>query len=116
MTRNASNSNNQMRARISRRVHSQTATVQIVTAPAPSRQAGTLHGALVLAPPPKHGASPSIPRVTRSYGAAMRIESSAISLSWIPSEAVTGANRTMFDSGIAHYDAPPPDVIAATHQ
>ena len=42
----------------------------------------------------------------------MRIESSVTTLSWIPSEAVTGpANKTVFDSGITHYDAPPPDVI-----
>jgi hypothetical protein len=32
-------------------------------------------------------------------------------LSWIPSEAVTGLNRAVFDSGVAHYDDPPPDVI-----
>ncbi len=43
----------------------------------------------------------------------MRIQSSVTSVSWIPSEAVTGpVNRTIFNSGITHYDAPPPDVIA----
>ena len=41
----------------------------------------------------------------------MRMESSVTSLSWIPSEAVTGANKPMFEVGIAHYDNPPPDVI-----
>jgi Cyclic nucleotide-binding domain len=41
----------------------------------------------------------------------MRVTSSVTSLSWIPSEAVTGLNRTLFDSGVAHYDAPPPDRI-----
>src|SRR3954451_2515106 len=41
----------------------------------------------------------------------MRIESSVTSLSWIPSEAVTGANKPMFELGIAHYDDPPPDAI-----
>jgi hypothetical protein len=41
----------------------------------------------------------------------MRMESSVTSLSWIPSEAVTGANKPMFEFGIAHYDDPPPDVI-----
>jgi hypothetical protein len=41
----------------------------------------------------------------------MRVESSVTSLSWIPSEAVTGINRTVFDSGVAHYDDPPPDRI-----
>ena len=38
----------------------------------------------------------------------MRYESSVSSLSWIPSEAVTGATRTAFDSGFTHYDDPPP--------
>src|SRR5690242_13585704 len=39
---------------------------------------------------------------------AMRHESSVTSLSWIPSEAVTGVSRTAFDSGFTHYDDPPP--------
>jgi hypothetical protein len=30
------------------------------------------------------------------------------SLSWIPSEAIEGAQRLAFDSGITHYDVPPP--------
>ncbi len=30
------------------------------------------------------------------------------SLSWIPSEAIEGAQRFAFDSGITHYDPPPP--------
>jgi hypothetical protein len=39
----------------------------------------------------------------------MRYESSVTSLSWIPSEAVTGSMRVIaFDSGINHYDDPPP--------
>ena len=38
----------------------------------------------------------------------MRYESSITSLSWIPSEAVTGASRLAFDSGFTHYDEPPP--------
>ncbi len=42
----------------------------------------------------------------------MRIRSSITSLSWIPSEAVTGPmNKAVFDSGVAHYDDPPPDSI-----
>jgi hypothetical protein len=41
----------------------------------------------------------------------MRIEQSCTTLSWIPSEAVTGMQRGFFDSGITHYDPPPPDVI-----
>jgi hypothetical protein len=38
----------------------------------------------------------------------MRYENSVTSLSWIPSEAVTGAARAVFDSGVSHYDVPPP--------
>ncbi|MDQ6909291.1 MAG: cyclic nucleotide-binding domain-containing protein [Actinomycetota bacterium] len=41
----------------------------------------------------------------------MRIESSVTSLSWIPSEAVKGMTKLPFELGMAHYDAPPPDVI-----
>jgi hypothetical protein len=41
----------------------------------------------------------------------MRMESSVTSLSWIPSEAVVGVNKPMFEMGVAHYDDPPPDVI-----
>ena len=42
----------------------------------------------------------------------MRIESSVTTLSWIPSEAVTGVNKGAFEIGFTHYDEPPPDVIA----
>ncbi|WP_082801540.1 cyclic nucleotide-binding domain-containing protein [Herbidospora cretacea] len=38
----------------------------------------------------------------------MRAETQATSLSWIPSEAVKGYTRPMFDAGISHYDDPPP--------
>lgn len=42
----------------------------------------------------------------------MRIESSVMSISWIPSEAVAAATSKMpFEMGIAHYDPPPPDVV-----
>jgi hypothetical protein len=41
----------------------------------------------------------------------MRYESSVTSLSWIPSEAVTGSTRLAFDAGIGHYDDPPPDEV-----
>lgn len=41
----------------------------------------------------------------------MRIESSVTSISWIPSEAITGMTKVPFATGIAHYDDPPPDVI-----
>ncbi|HEY2237713.1 MAG TPA: cyclic nucleotide-binding domain-containing protein [Streptosporangiaceae bacterium] len=42
---------------------------------------------------------------------AMRYESSVTSLSWIPSEAVPAGMRVPFDTGILHYDSPPPDQI-----
>ena len=38
----------------------------------------------------------------------MRYESTVTSLSWIPSEAVTGGTRAAFDGGFTHYDQPPP--------
>src|SRR5262252_5296636 len=41
----------------------------------------------------------------------MRIESSVTSVSWIPSEAITGMPRSFFDVGITHYDDPLPDVL-----
>lgn len=40
----------------------------------------------------------------------MRRESTAMSVSWIPSESVSGPMRRGFE-GLGHYDAPPPDVI-----
>jgi hypothetical protein len=43
--------------------------------------------------------------------ATMRIESSVTSLSWIPSEAVRGMTRLPFDTGVTHYDQPPPETI-----
>jgi hypothetical protein len=42
----------------------------------------------------------------------MRIQSSVTSISWIPSEAITGlATKAPFERGVAHYDEPPPDVV-----
>ncbi len=41
----------------------------------------------------------------------MRVESSVISVSWIPSESVSGLFRAGFSTGATHYDDPPPDVI-----
>jgi hypothetical protein len=41
----------------------------------------------------------------------MNHQASVTSLSWIPSEAVTGLNRAVFDTGVGHYDDPPPDAI-----
>jgi Cyclic nucleotide-binding domain len=41
----------------------------------------------------------------------MRIQSSVISVSWIPSEAVTGLTKLPFEVGFTHYDNPPPHVI-----
>jgi Cyclic nucleotide-binding domain len=43
---------------------------------------------------------------------ALRIESSVISLSWIPLGAMEGAGSELaFRLGIAHYDPPPPEVL-----
>jgi len=41
----------------------------------------------------------------------MRIESRVVSVSWIPSEAMTGPLRVPVDLGIGHYDDPLPDHI-----
>jgi hypothetical protein len=41
----------------------------------------------------------------------MRIESSVLSVSWIPSEAVTGLPKQVFEVGVTHYDEPPPDHV-----
>lgn len=41
----------------------------------------------------------------------MRIESAVTSISWIPSEAVEGLTKMPFEQGVAHYDAPPPEVV-----
>jgi hypothetical protein len=40
-----------------------------------------------------------------------RVEASVTSLSWIPSEAISGSTRLPFDLGVTHYDDPPPDTI-----
>jgi hypothetical protein len=41
----------------------------------------------------------------------MRVDASVTSISWIPSEAITGPVRLPFDIGIGHYDDPPPDTL-----
>ncbi|MDP8969773.1 MAG: cyclic nucleotide-binding domain-containing protein [Actinomycetota bacterium] len=41
----------------------------------------------------------------------MHIESSVTSVSWIPSEAMSGMFRVPMDLGIGHYDEPLPDVL-----
>jgi hypothetical protein len=41
----------------------------------------------------------------------VRIESSVTSVSWIPSEAVTGMPKSAFEAGLTHYDEPLPDHI-----
>ena len=42
----------------------------------------------------------------------MRVQGSVTTISWIPSEAITGAVlRVPFQVGMAHYDDPPPDEI-----
>ena len=45
------------------------------------------------------------------YRRGMRYESCVTSLSWIPSEAITGGTRAAFDAGFTHYDDPPPDEL-----
>lgn len=40
-----------------------------------------------------------------------RIRATVTSLSWIPSEAVSGLAKKAFETGFTHYDAPPPDTL-----
>jgi hypothetical protein len=54
-----------------------------------------------------HGERPEAATVSL----VMRIESSVTSISWIPSEAISGMTKLPFDAGIGHYDEPPPDVL-----
>lgn len=44
----------------------------------------------------------------------MRIESVVTSISWIPSEAISGilSAKLPFEWGVAHYDQPPPDLVS----
>src|SRR4051794_752278 len=44
-------------------------------------------------------------------GRSMRIERSVVTISWIPSESVTGMSKAAFGPGPGHYDDPPPEVI-----
>lgn len=44
----------------------------------------------------------------------MRREASVLSISWIPSEAVTGMTKLPFEVGVTHYDDPPPERIASS--
>ena len=49
----------------------------------------------------------------------MRIDAAVTSISWIPSEAVTGLTKAGFTAGMVHYDDPPPDRLenlAELHQ
>jgi hypothetical protein len=41
----------------------------------------------------------------------MRIEKSVMSITWIPSEAISGMPKLPFEMGVAHYDDPPPDRV-----
>ncbi len=44
----------------------------------------------------------------------MRVETQVTSVSWIPSEAVTGMMKAGFEVGLGHYDEPPPDALTDT--
>ena len=46
----------------------------------------------------------------------MRLESSVTSISWIPSESVSGLPKVAFVAGATHYDDPPPDRIESTEE
>jgi hypothetical protein len=42
----------------------------------------------------------------------MRVEKSVTSITWIPSEAISGMPKLPFEMGVTHYDDPPPDRVA----
>ncbi len=46
----------------------------------------------------------------------MRIEATATTMSWIPSESVWSGMRRAFELGLAHWDEPLPDAVAGTHE
>jgi len=46
----------------------------------------------------------------------MRHEASVLSVSWIPSEAVTGMTKLPFEVGMTHYDDPPPERISGPEE
>ena len=46
----------------------------------------------------------------------MRIESSVTAISWIPSDAIEGMPKLPFELGVARYDDPPPEHLAAGDQ
>ena len=48
--------------------------------------------------------------------ATQRFESSVTSVSWIPSEAITGPSKIPFELGVTHYDDPPPDRLDSIEQ
>jgi hypothetical protein len=41
----------------------------------------------------------------------MRFDAAVTSISWIPSEAVEGMTKMPFETGVAHYDVPPPEAV-----
>ncbi|MDM7856355.1 cyclic nucleotide-binding domain-containing protein [Cellulomonas alba] len=46
----------------------------------------------------------------------MRIEATAVTISWIPSESVGGPLKAGFDLRLSHYDSPPPDHLDGVGQ
>ena len=46
----------------------------------------------------------------------MRHEACVLSVSWIPSEAVTGVTKLPFEVGVTHYDDPPPERISTPEE
>jgi hypothetical protein len=46
----------------------------------------------------------------------MRVGTTVASVSWIPSESLTGPMRSVVDAGVSHWDEPPPDRIEGVEQ
>jgi hypothetical protein len=66
-----------------------------------------------LATMPGVAAPGMLPSKAALQGAAMQIERSATSISWIPSDSIPGLLKVPFREGVMHYDPPPP--LAITH-
>jgi hypothetical protein len=77
------------------------------------RLAGARRHPRTWSPRPPADAGVDLPvRGMRGQDVAVRIERSATTVSWIPSDSVPGLLRLPFARGIMHYDPPPPLTLA----
>src|SRR3954471_24694436 len=53
---------------------------------------------------------------SRAGGSKMRVESRVFSVSWVPSDVVSGVARLPFAISVARADAPPPERLDDPHE